>query len=527
MENMQEFKLTAPPADLGFKYHIGKLNLPSFDVTQVAQPLYLYRGDPENESAVEALKAAQLARHEAEMKQKLAAENEEDLDEDMAAMSTDEKQPSPDGKKDGKTTEDASKEDGDNKDQDQKKRRPFKRKSKVYYATKTWEASRNVRRRQYFPWLMEDSEGAVNMVGKLEGDQHSNYVLFVYNEEGGFTVIPIDEWYRFQPRITYRTLTVDEAEEQMNSKSVRMDRWMMHRKEGDQTASAAKTKLTLIKGETEYEGKKKNSMKGDFDEMLYDENFDDDEEYGDDLEDNPEERDDEMEQRQKRKQLFGDSSGEESEDEQPSEQKQKLRDEAKDTSKLLKKMKQKFLPADTEDEDPYASNDGNSSDASASSASSDFSSASKTSSRKQTEAANGTKSAAPKKRTSIAGVLSKQSSRAASPASIGSAGKRKNRETSVSSREGSPALSDASSTRPSKKIKKASGSGSSGVSDKLISKEEIVEFLKSKGGGVTDGKELIAFFARRIKKNDENKKILPTLLKQVATKSGSGFVLKQ
>jgi hypothetical protein len=63
-------------------------------------------------------------------------------------------------------------------------------------------------------------------VGNLEGSQHSNYVLFMSSMDG-FRVIPVSKWYRFIPKTTHRTLTLDEAEERMKERARISDRWLM------------------------------------------------------------------------------------------------------------------------------------------------------------------------------------------------------------------------------------------------------------------------------------------------------------
>jgi transcription initiation factor TFIIF subunit alpha len=487
---MQEFNLTAPTADLAQKFHLARLAVPKFNMNDAAPPLYMYRGDPSLKTAYESIKAEALAQHLAEEKKI------DDEDTNMEIVGEDVKDTKP--------------------IDDPKKKRPFKKKTKVYYASQAWASSRAVRRRHYYPWLFEDSEGYVNFAGKLEGDQHANYVLFVYNDQGGFTVIPVDEWFKFQSRITYRTLTADEAEEQMKSKGVSMDRWMMHRQK-DQQPAKTKQPLMVVKGETGQKSGKSASarMKGDYDEMLFEDSFEDDEEYGDD--DRANERDEEAAERQTRQRLFGD---EDSEDEREMEGKRQTKPETKvkevggDTSKLLKKMKQTFVEL-SGDENPYAD-----------SSSSDYSSSESVVSEKESPKAPSLNQSLTSIRLKIGGDKqgSRGSSRAVSPASSStSVPKRKNREMSLGSREGSPTLSDASSSRPSKRVRKSTGGSSA-----LITAEEIIQFIESKGGRISDVKELIAFFAKRIKNNDENRKLLPSLLKDVATKDGkNGFVIKK
>jgi transcription initiation factor TFIIF subunit alpha len=63
-------------------------------------------------------------------------------------------------------------------------------------------------------------------LGALEGSQSSNYVLFVSGAEG-FKVLPVSKFYKFTQKPSYKTLTLDEAEEKMKSLKKKNDRWLM------------------------------------------------------------------------------------------------------------------------------------------------------------------------------------------------------------------------------------------------------------------------------------------------------------
>ncbi|KAH9252750.1 hypothetical protein BASA81_009259 [Batrachochytrium salamandrivorans] len=128
----------------------------------------------------------------------------------------------------------------------------FKKKTRTYYLSRDHEdtgnsdlfgpdadgilASVNARHGDpdRHPWVLQDDEDQY-YTGNLEGSQGSNYMLFVF-VNGGFKVIPASKFYKFMPRMTYRTLTADEAEEQMKAKprskvSSHSDRWVMRNKE--------------------------------------------------------------------------------------------------------------------------------------------------------------------------------------------------------------------------------------------------------------------------------------------------------
>jgi hypothetical protein len=80
----------------------------------------------------------------------------------------------------------------------------------------------------------------------------------------------------------------------MNTKGVRMDRWMMHRKNVPEQANATGKKFTVSSqyylfhacrnvDPTRDHVKRGRARGGDADEMLYDDAFEDDEEYGGDI----------------------------------------------------------------------------------------------------------------------------------------------------------------------------------------------------------------------------------------------------
>ncbi len=64
------------------------------------------------------------------------------------------------------------------------------------------------------PWLLEDFDGQHSFLGRLEGGQGSNYVFFV-NQGDEFRIIPVSKWYRFAPKLSYHTFTIEEAEQEV------------------------------------------------------------------------------------------------------------------------------------------------------------------------------------------------------------------------------------------------------------------------------------------------------------------------
>ncbi|TDH69050.1 hypothetical protein CCR75_004581 [Bremia lactucae] len=90
-------------------------------------------------------------------------------------------------------------------------------------------------------WIIEDSEGKNKFIGTFEGGQSSTYMLLVknrHNEE--FSLMPVEQWFRFKKPLNYRTLTLDEAEEMNNEKKRAVERWLMkHKLAGDEKNEAS------------------------------------------------------------------------------------------------------------------------------------------------------------------------------------------------------------------------------------------------------------------------------------------------
>jgi hypothetical protein len=326
----REYKLKKGRAEYeGGCTNIMKINLSSFDIKEMDEPVKLYRDFPQVLNTDSIRRAAEQAEKE---ELKLSSNDPDTADNKEGEGEGDKK-----GKGKGKAGGGGQ----------------FRKKTKLYYNNavdyqETRHANAKLRYREYKPWIFEDSFREYSFVGKFQ-PQDSNYFLFVY-ENDEFHVIPVDNWYKFNTRINYRTLTTEEAELQMKRGGVSMDKWMMHKLtssaaaavsgEGNSSGAAAVVnRMTVVRGEED--------LAGDIDEMLYGDHFEDDEEYGHDI--GEDQMDDDLEL-QKR--------NEAAEDRRTQDYSDRLKQhiEVKDTQKLLKKMKQDFLEDGDEDEvrDPYA-----------------------------------------------------------------------------------------------------------------------------------------------------------------------------
>lgn len=80
-------------------------------------------------------------------------------------------------------------------------------------------------------WVIEDKDGKNKFNGVFEGGQSSTYMLLVKNRHNDeFSVIPIEQWFRFKKPLNYRTLTLEEAEDLNNEKKRAVERWLMKHK---------------------------------------------------------------------------------------------------------------------------------------------------------------------------------------------------------------------------------------------------------------------------------------------------------
>jgi hypothetical protein len=115
-----------------------------------------------------------------------------------------------------------------------------KKRSRLIFADEPDEELERLRTAEVSPWLLEDYDGQHSFVGKLEGGQGSNYVFFV-NQGDEFRIIPVSKWYRFCPKLSYHTLTLEEAEQAVKSRESEMDRWLMKHRAGGSSIGGSRS----------------------------------------------------------------------------------------------------------------------------------------------------------------------------------------------------------------------------------------------------------------------------------------------
>lgn len=148
-----------------------------------------------------------------------------------------------------------------------------------------------LREQESAPWLLEDFDGQHTFVGRLEGGQTSNYVFFV-NQGNEFRVLPASRWYRFNPKPNFQPLTLEEAEAHMSTGRKKEDtnRWLMRDRrsaeasEDERDSPEKVSKLKSLKEQSlrasssSIGGKIRNRTNNDYEDLDFEDVFDDDDE---------------------------------------------------------------------------------------------------------------------------------------------------------------------------------------------------------------------------------------------------------
>ena len=110
---------------------------------------------------------------------------------------------------------DAKEEKGKDKD----KKRRFQKKTRQVFLVP--EETRQLRREEKFPWVMEDGMGRETWVGKMEEVAKSQtYAMFMPAADHVFKFVPAHRWYKFQKKPSHHVPNLEEAESLVSSQSV-------------------------------------------------------------------------------------------------------------------------------------------------------------------------------------------------------------------------------------------------------------------------------------------------------------------
>ncbi|MCJ1466312.1 hypothetical protein MMC07_004931 [Pseudocyphellaria aurata] len=95
--------------------------------------------------------------------------------------------------------------------------------------TEEQKASSKLRYEEALPWHLEDFEGKNIWVGSYEAALSETYAMLIQGPDGTFRMVPVNKWYKFTSKNQFKTLTIEEAENQMGKK-VKDSRWFMQYK---------------------------------------------------------------------------------------------------------------------------------------------------------------------------------------------------------------------------------------------------------------------------------------------------------
>ncbi|KAK6532228.1 hypothetical protein TWF281_006422 [Arthrobotrys megalospora] len=161
------------------------------------------------------------------------------------------------------------------------KKNMFKKKTQQVFQRD--EEERRLKYEEYFPWFIEDYENKNTWIGNLEGGLSGTSVMLVM-DDGMFKMIPVEKFYRFQPRNNFKTLSADQAEAAMKQKE-KLNKWFMDVTKADEKEAKLKEeqenlratkRLYTVKGDR-LEGREAKPGFADADELDFEEDFADDE----------------------------------------------------------------------------------------------------------------------------------------------------------------------------------------------------------------------------------------------------------
>ncbi|KAI8997250.1 hypothetical protein BDB01DRAFT_770429 [Pilobolus umbonatus] len=413
----------------------------------------------------------------------------------------------------------------------------FKKRTKQIYLAK--EDTRELKEQEHRPWILEDYDGQNSFTGTLEGGQRSDYMFFVLSGDR-FKVMPVDRWYKFQSKRNFKTLSLEEAEEQIKKQQKRENgRWMMLKREKDQADPAVepspKSKFKLVDNDerTKIDPDEADRHDSDIDDLDFDDVFQDDEEGAGEHEAEDEEVRDSKERVKKEIKEFSTGNQEGDEDELM-EDSNRLTSEGKQMRKLVRELEKNRAYESDEEENPYASSDEEmDSEEEEEEGSEGENKDKKQAALKKKAVSNPIKPMMPKKAHTAKlkkEGLSRPIGRPGSPSLYmkkeGMSNKgAMNKSTSPIPRTSSPNSPSSKDLLKKRKIEDISSPSDGRVPDMklkkvnaindedLITEEEVIEVLR---GQRMTTKEFLMHFRKRIKKNYKNREIITGLLKKVA-----------
>ncbi|GAA5990655.1 hypothetical protein JCM10908_003173 [Rhodotorula pacifica] len=423
------------------------------------------------------------------------------------------------------------------------------------------------------------------------GGGGSAYVAFVFGDNGDeFKVVPINRWYRFNQGPKYLTLAEEEAEAEYarQQKSKEHERWTMRRRaaplsapasgsatpragpSGQSTASASALRSRMLErstvgtkpdpddGDVDDLGRprirtvisatsggagggndnlrggrgprKRGGQDQDDDEFDYEEDFQDDEEgiaKIDDLADEEETR--ELEERIRREMRAAERPDAIPDEPAEADGDEGLTGTGKEIKKLVRKSdKTGVYESDDDDDNPYASSDGESDGAASTTSGDRERSGSRPSTPRPGSPSSNYRSGSVSRGPSRAGSPSSGAAylakRATSPAPSASSGSSKRKRDRASTTDGAASDSDADGSKRRKAGGKSPSPAPGGAV--LLTQADIVVYLKTRPNQTSTTKEVLTHFRKAIKGDARNKANIGGLLRAVANLVDGNLVLK-
>ncbi|KAF4125365.1 hypothetical protein GMORB2_4205 [Geosmithia morbida] len=343
----------------GLRFHImrfsqAKMDSKAVDPTdddEFARPVTLHRRDPRQPPAARAPKVEEPEKvpvdaQEIERLEALKAEKEAQKAIDQAKIAPVAKESNPKPKK--KVREE---------------RTQFHRTYKSEAARKESE----LRYEEALPWHLEDADGKNVWVGNYVAALSGNNVAFKI-DGSVFRMVPLEKWYKFTSKPSFKVLSIDEAEDLM-SRKMDVGRWVM--KSDERKASQAELEATrrmlggggrMIKTEssTFKAASRAEKMEHDDIDISGDEFQDDDEAVT--FERNNDEDEKESKERIRREQLGANLFGDGDEQQVEKDLNEELREElerrkyGESTKKaLIKRDREDVYESDASQENPWSS----------------------------------------------------------------------------------------------------------------------------------------------------------------------------
>lgn len=249
----------------------------------------------------------------------------------------------------------------------EKKRQAFRNEktTQIHRTAQTAEEMKeaDLRYEEALPWHLEDADNKQTWVGTYEAALSNAHVAF-FIDGNCFRMVPIEKWYRFTPKNQFKTLSLEEAENEMSKKS-RGSRWAMREAETkkeelerEEGRRAMQGRLFAVKGERVLPKSEMRDQNDDLD-MNEDDLFQDDDEMPTMEAANDEESKftaEKIKREQLGANLFGEGDAFEVDNEIAEMEREKERDRKlkKRTEKALKRREKNYNFATDSDSDPYA-----------------------------------------------------------------------------------------------------------------------------------------------------------------------------